>query len=110
MVSAKQQLLEQAIARRQIALITTKQASGASARMCIQFLAPDDQQSHVGIWAEVMEGSGRRLQELVDSKTVVEVSFKTAEQGVFFDTKVIAQRRKWLNRYVLIGWPEEINT
>ncbi|HEX4794046.1 MAG TPA: PilZ domain-containing protein [Humisphaera sp.] len=112
MVSAKEQLVEQAIARRQIALIKAKQSSGANARLCIQFLAADDQDTHLGIWAQVMEGTGRQLEELIDNKTVVEVYFKTAQQGIFFDTKILTQRKKWLNRYALIGRPQEneINT
>ena len=40
-----------------------------------------------------MEGNSRQLEDLIDNKTVVEISFKTSQQGVFFDTNILTQRK-----------------
>ena len=112
MLTAKQQeqLIQQAIARRQIALIHARTSAGTTARTCVQFLALDDQDTHLGIWAQVMEGNGRQLEDLANNQTAVEVSFKTAQQGVFFDSTILRQKKKWMNRYVLLDPPTEIST
>jgi len=112
MLTARQQeqLIQQAIARRQIALIHARKSAGATGRICIQFLALDDQETHLGIWAQVMEGNARQLEDLANNQTEIEVSFKTAQQGVFFDSKILRQKKKWLNRYALIAPPTEIST
>jgi hypothetical protein len=64
---------------------------------------------HGFFWAEVLEGDKRLMRRLAKSGALVEMSFNWAYSSVFFDTKVLENRKRFFKpRRLLMSNPEKL--
>lgn len=59
-------------------------------------------------WCHVPDARARLLKQLAEANAVAEISFTTPEAHVFFDTSVVARRRGWFARALLLRRPQLI--
>jgi len=107
-MGAYHEVLEQAVAARRIGMILASRGGDDRGRVHFSFIPDPQHEQRQGIWVRVLEG-GCLAGELARARAVVEVSFKTDAQGVFFDSPVLAEKRGWFSHRVLLGRPEQLN-
>jgi c-di-GMP-binding flagellar brake protein YcgR len=90
-MSDNQDVLTQAIERRQEGVITVRDG-GVTHQITLRFAQEARQADQDGFWSDVLRGDSQWLEWLINAKATVEVSFNSPWSSVFFDSAVLAQR------------------